>query len=632
MYPTTVRSFKKIAVCMILACGIMLALTAYSETQDSSVASQTQPPPVSWIDKSTGHRITRLTDQPGSKGLYFNNTAFTPDGKQMVYTANRNIYVVDLSTRKSRLLVSGPVTDIVVGRTSPTVYFMKAVDQRVYVADISTGELRQVAVLPPRASISTINADDTVMAGAYIEGAAPNFGEMVLPPGVRPSTAARMTQRLEAKLPMVLFTLDLRTGTTAPILRSTDWLNHVQFSPTDPSLLMYCHEGLWQDVDRIWTIKADGAKNHLIHKRAQPMEIAGHEFWDADGKTIWYDLQVPRGKNFYLASYNTETGERRRYQMDSNQWSIHFNGDLNSGLFSGDGGGPYQVAGASDGQWIELYHPQLSNSSSEPGIMQSERLADLSKHDYKLEPNVRFSPDHKLVIFTSNMFGPSYVFAVEVDAAKGYAASASTKHTFDASAATAITDSSATIQVVDHAGAPLANALVLIKSLDSGHQTGVYSTGKDGKIPALEFDQGMYRIAIMCPNGACGNTLKEMFAAQLSGAVVIQAHSSSTAEPSAVASGKKTAVVVQDVNHKALANIPFLVRTADAVQEIWYTTDKSGSAKVSLPTDPAVIVVPYMRNPFVYKVASVCSASSDANSDALGCVQVADSTVVTLPQ
>ncbi len=39
----------------------------------------------------------------------------------------------------------------------------------------------------------------------------------------------------------------------------------------------------------------------------------------------------------------------------------------------------------------------------------------MAHHNYKLEPNVRFSPDKKLVIFTSNMFGPSYVFGVEVE-------------------------------------------------------------------------------------------------------------------------------------------------------------------------------------------------------------------------
>ena len=38
----------------------------------------------------------------------------------------------------------------------------------------------------------------------------------------------------------------------------------------------------------------------------------------------------------------------------------------------------------------------------------------MANHNYKLEPNERFSPDDKLIYFTSNMFGPSYVFAVEV--------------------------------------------------------------------------------------------------------------------------------------------------------------------------------------------------------------------------
>jgi oligogalacturonide lyase len=37
----------------------------------------------------------------------------------------------------------------------------------------------------------------------------------------------------------------------------------------------------------------------------------------------------------------------------------------------------------------------------------------MAQHNYKLEPNVRFSPDKSLVIFTSNMFGPGYVFGVE---------------------------------------------------------------------------------------------------------------------------------------------------------------------------------------------------------------------------
>jgi hypothetical protein len=50
----------------------------------------------------------------------------------------------------------------------------------------------------------------------------------------------------------------------------------------------------------------------------------------------------------------------------------------------------------------------------QPGVFHSEHLVNMSHHNYREEPNVRFSPDKKLVIFTSNMFGPSYVFGAEV--------------------------------------------------------------------------------------------------------------------------------------------------------------------------------------------------------------------------
>jgi len=52
-----------------------------------------------------------------------------------------------------------------------------------------------------------------------------------------------MDRRLAARLPLVLFTINLQTGEMKTLLHSTDWVNHLLFSPTDPTLLMYCHEG-----------------------------------------------------------------------------------------------------------------------------------------------------------------------------------------------------------------------------------------------------------------------------------------------------------------------------------------------------------------------------------------------------
>ena len=48
------------------------------------------------------------------------------------------------------------------------------------------------------------------------------------------------------------------------------------------------------------------------------------------------------------------------------------------------------------------------------GYFNSERLVNMSKHDYRLEPNVTFSPDRNWIVFRSNMLGPTHVYAVEI--------------------------------------------------------------------------------------------------------------------------------------------------------------------------------------------------------------------------
>lgn len=46
----------------------------------------------------------------------------------------------------------------------------------------------------------------------------------------------------------------------------------------------------------------------------------------------------------------------------------------------------------------------------------------MSHHDYREEPNVRFSPDKTMVFFTSNFFGASCVLGLKVKKAEKPAA------------------------------------------------------------------------------------------------------------------------------------------------------------------------------------------------------------------
>ena len=386
--------------------------------------AQTEPPKT-WVDPDTGHRVIRLTDEPGSASLYFNQNWFTPDGKKLVYTSPTGIYTMDLATCATKQIVAGRARLVEVGHKAPSVYYIK--DGAVCSTNIETGAAREIAKLPPNGSVSTINADETLVAGTFTERAGP-ANNAYAAPGQQAQVLEQprnkgqmMEERLAAHTPMGMFVIDTRTGASKTILRSTDWLNHLLFSPTDPTLLMFCHEGPWHKVDRIWTIRTDGSQLTKVHTRTMAMEIFGHEFWGIDGRTIYYDLQTPRGEDFWLAAYAVATGERTWYHLQRNEWSIHFNVSADGTLMCGDGGDPGQVAKAPDGEWIYLFRPELIRNQGiddkalvKPGVLHAEKLVNMSKHKYTLEPNVRFSPDAKWVMFRSNMFGPTYVFAVEV--------------------------------------------------------------------------------------------------------------------------------------------------------------------------------------------------------------------------
>ena len=99
--------------------------------------------------------------------------------------------------------------------------------------------------------------------------------------------------------------------------------------------------------------------------------------------------------------------------------------------FCGDGGDPGQVARAQDGQWIYLFRPELiknqgidDKSFVQPGVLRSEKPGEHGEASVSARTECQFQPRPKWVVFRSNMFGPTYVFAVEVEKANAETPSA----------------------------------------------------------------------------------------------------------------------------------------------------------------------------------------------------------------
>lgn len=423
------------------AAAIGLALVSGCTTASTAVKHET---PTEWIDRDTGHRVVQLSREPGSESLYFNLNPFTPDGQKMVVTSPGGISLVNLQTHAIDKIVTGRLHIIMVGRQTGQIYYTSskladgATNRWVCAIDPTTKVIREILKLTRGQEVATVNADETLLGGTTIERtdwatnrffeAGPNRATDIQSADIqRGKKGTMMEERLAKHYPMSLFFYNIATGETKTCNRCTDWLGHLQFSPTDPNRLMFCHEGPWHKVDRIWTIRTDGTDLKLIHQRTLTMEIAGHEFWSADGRTIWYDLQTPRGQVFWLGGYEVATGARTWFNLQRNEWGVHFNVSPDGQLFSSDGGDDKMVAHAPDGKWLYLFHPELIEDRSagnvdtskliKAGVFHSEKLVNMTQHDYALEPNAMFSPDLKWLIFRSNMSGANQAYAVELETA-----------------------------------------------------------------------------------------------------------------------------------------------------------------------------------------------------------------------
>jgi len=387
-----------------------------------------QEPPRDWIDPDTGHRVVRLSNEPGSSTFYFHQNGYTASGDKLVFSTRSGLSSYDFKTKQIEQIVEGRAGNVIVGRKTRKVFYLKG--DTVYETDIDTKTTREIVKDARLRSGSgfAVNADETLLGGSMVTGEVP--AEFRPPPPSAPQPTPTpipgapagqvpsrdnypgkgdmMERRLAAKIPMSLYTVNIKTGEVKTFHPATDWLNHVQFSPTDPTLMMFCHEGPWHKVDRIWTIRTDGSQLTKVHTRTMDMEIAGHEFFGNDGKFIYYDLQTPKSQVFWLARYEIATGKLTKFSLTKHEWSVHYNVSHDGTFYTGDGGGPNSVAKGDNGQFMYLFRPDKGNKFI------SEKLVNLAKHDYSLEPNGTLTPDDKWLVFRSNMYGPTQIYAVEM--------------------------------------------------------------------------------------------------------------------------------------------------------------------------------------------------------------------------
>ncbi len=306
--------------------------------------------PRQWIDPDTGHRIVRLSQQPGSRTLYFHDNSYTPQGDKLIFNTPDGVAVVDIThlgsdDPKIEIVTQGG--GAIMARRTREVYVTRGGrggGGPVYAVNVDDKTERLV----PYAPSTIINCDETF--GFIVDRGAIDPTSKTPRPATRPvvpqlqrmfpgKTMDELTEdqrysvqkedrlaRQAINPPAAAYTfVNLKTGEHTTGGYQYGNLDHQQWSPTDPNVLLYAHEGTWHEVDRTWTIRSDGSDMKLMHKRSMDMEINGHEWWSFDGKMIWYDLQTPRSEDFWIGGVNVETGKETKYHIQRDWWGVHFN-------------------------------------------------------------------------------------------------------------------------------------------------------------------------------------------------------------------------------------------------------------------------------------------------------------------
>ena len=375
---------------------------------------QTTPIPDEFTDPESHLRIIHLSRFPNdySGVVYFTYNTFTEDSQLALIDSQykdkwRHLYTFDFGSMTVKPLVTDRLTEnqVVVAK-SGNVYYMA--DNAAWVMPLKGGTARKLCDLPARWAPGigfTVNANETLLLGGSTDTEKDAASKL-------PITAVHNGSN-------VLYTVNIKTGELKIIHRANHWFGHVQFSPTDPDLCMFCHEGSWEKVDRIWfinpsksTVDAHGTVTdnaRIAYHRTEPREIAGHEFWQPDGKSIWFQqaYRAHPERGGFLTSLDVATGKTTQYTIPNGFGGIHATFAPDGTFLVADGGG----SGATGpGKYIS----KLTFPTDGSHLFKGEHVVTMQANDYSIEPNPHVSPDNRWVIFTATLNGTPQAYAVEL--------------------------------------------------------------------------------------------------------------------------------------------------------------------------------------------------------------------------
>ena len=273
-------------------------------------------------DPLTGRKITQLTNSRDcdSVHLYFTENAFTRGGREIFFTSDRdtpgidNVFTVNretgIITRVTAYTDQG-ITQLTKDPESTVILYNHGRD--VVLHSLVTGEKQVLYIFPEefRPGRLSLNCDHT-LAGILMNE------DVKVEHGVNYAGFEEKMYRVKRSRIVFVPLVNGRAGEPYTGVRDTCEAGHLQFSPTDKNLCMYCHEGPWHLVmQRIFMVDTDTLEVFPCFRQNKEDSV-GHEFWTRDGH-VFFDNRGP-GHDGTITSHRTQAVAKESIESGFNPY------------------------------------------------------------------------------------------------------------------------------------------------------------------------------------------------------------------------------------------------------------------------------------------------------------------------
>lgn len=346
-------------------------------------------------DRDAGKDIFRLTDSPGAltHHLYFTSPTMTQDNSWVIYGSDREVegrfdlYKLEFGSFNSVQITEGEgiwTQGAAFAPDGSEVFFSRD-DNHIWAADLETLEEREVWHMEEAASVGylSLSPDSEYLTFAFSRE---RLWEKEL-----------SSEELVERFPRCGVAVVRTDGSEAWLAVDANVLiSHAQFCPDDGNLILYCHEGPWHRVQRMWLVNRDGTNCRPLYAQAQN-EAVGHEFWGDGGRTVYFTAYGGRAPQGLWAI--SRSGAAPRCVL-AGPTHAHGTASPNEDVFVVD-----ECFGDRDHLWVAY------RGSWEPRIL---CRVGSSWAKQKLHPHPRFLSTGQAVLFTSDRTGSGELYMVSV--------------------------------------------------------------------------------------------------------------------------------------------------------------------------------------------------------------------------